>query len=180
MQVFQDLLHLQRREQETKSLHKPHALARLGQRGDTTGQVTAQPEALTIHISATTAARGPASKARKDPAVLQLLCLGHSAHVTAGEGAGPYQHSRTQGTALPPAHGLFSATRQRQTNWCPEISMPALLTPPRYTILCTVLSQPCGVTTPSWSQAQAWALSPFLSPSFFLLKTCLPSQLPWA
>lgn len=148
MQVFQDLLHLQRREQETKSLHQPHALARLGQRGDTTGHVTAQPEALTIHISAKTAARGPDSKARKDPAVLQLLCLGHSAHVTAGEGAGPYQHSRTQGTALPPAHGLFSATRQRQTNWCPEISMPALLTPPRYTILCTVLSQPCGVNVP--------------------------------
>lgn len=40
VQVLQDLLHLQRRQQEAESLHQPHALACLGRRGDTS-RVTA-------------------------------------------------------------------------------------------------------------------------------------------
>lgn len=41
VQVLQDLLHLQRRQQEAESLHQPHALACLGGRGDTSRRVTA-------------------------------------------------------------------------------------------------------------------------------------------
>lgn len=42
-------------------------------------------------------------------------------HLTAGEGAAPYQHGRPQGTcALPPAPGLFPTTHQGKTSWCPR------------------------------------------------------------
>lgn len=87
--------------------------------------------------------------------------------------------NRHSATSTP---GLFPATRQGKTSWCPEISMLAPLTLPQHTILCTDLSQPL------WGQAShpilvagtAWAPSPHLSPSFFLLKTRLPSRHPWA